>query len=75
MIKTEQPVSRLGTCQACVHSRMTDQMGTIGLLCHESSAGLFVMPVGPGQVKIFGLYPPVATDGGCSKFSPARADA
>lgn len=60
-----------GTCQNCAHSRLTDQMGAVGLYCHGGPPSLQLMPgERQGEIKMLGLWPPVMPAASCGAFEP-----
>lgn len=57
------------TCARCEHSRQHHQLGAFGLYCHEDSPKIQLMPGQvAGTMQLFGVWPPVTPQGGCSRF-------
>jgi len=56
------------TCDTCLHSKMAKQMNLVGLYCHRHPPTTHVLPTGPGQVQMLGLWPPVDKLDSCGEY-------
>lgn len=57
-----------GVCADCFHSRMALMFGNPQLVCGAETPRAVLVPAGPGNATMIGVWPPVSRQDSCSQF-------